>query len=141
MSSSLIRSVTRRCVRISASISSLVAKCLVDVVHLARVDVVDAVLLQHHDREQHDFRLGRESPHHLDHAVQFDLVLRATDVRLRDPVGLVALGEFARGPEQVERATGVTVLLGGERRAQRDHVLGERIALERGLRAVLEDIA
>ena len=117
------------------------AEALVDVEHLAGVDVVDAVLLEKNDREEDDLALGRERPDHLDDAVEFDLVLCLPDVCLFDGVGLTPFGEFACGSEQVERAAGVAVFLCGERRTERDDVVGERVSLERDVRAVLEDVA
>ncbi len=60
---------------------------------------------------------------------------------LLDVVGLVALGEFARGPQEVKRPAGVAVFLGGEGRTQRDDVVRERVALERDVGPGLEDVA
>ena len=101
---------------------------------------MDAVLLQQDGRVEDEFGLGGERADDLDDAVEFDLLLGLADVVLLDGVGPVALGEFARRPEEVERAPGVAVFLGGEGRTERDDVVVERVGLEGDLRAVLEGV-
>jgi hypothetical protein len=62
-------------------------------------------------------------------------------VGLPDAIGPASFGEFARRPEQVERAPGVAVFLGGEGRTQRDDLVGEHTVDEGDLRAMGEDVA
>jgi len=60
---------------------------------------VDPLFLQQDDGKEDDFRLLGERPDNFNDAVEFDFLLGLSDVVLLDGVGLVALGEFACGPE------------------------------------------
>ncbi len=100
-----------------------------------------AHLLKDQHRVEDRLALGRKSRDALHHAVGLDLLLSHPDVLLAHDRGVLAVGKFSRDTKEIERTTGVSVLLRRERRTERDDRLLERLLDERQFGPLLENVA
>lgn len=69
--------------------------------------------------------------HLCERSVALGLLLGVADVFLSDRLFAPAVRDFARFPEEIDRLSCVTVVLGGERRAQRNDFVFENTILIR----------
>jgi hypothetical protein len=119
----------------------MVAGLIVDVVHLTGLHTSGTGALGEQHRRKDEFLLRRQRTNDGSDLVRFDLGLCRSNVADGHRAGAFMLRLFCRDAEQIQRATGIAMLLRGKGGAQANHAVFQGLWMEGARGALNEDVA